>query len=231
MVKTTIAERITDIRERIAAAADRYGRNADEITLVAVSKTHPLDLVVEAARTGLVSHFGENRVQEGEEKIPHFPSDLDVTWHLIGHLQRNKARKAVELFDAIESVDSLKIARRLENIASEFEVIKPVLMEVNCAGEESKTGLAVKDAPELVDFIRDECPHLLLKGLMTIGPLGGNESEVRRVFATARNLRESFRKSPEDLPVLSMGMSGDFEWAIAEGSTQVRVGTAIFGHR
>ena len=231
MVTTDISERIRTILDRITAAAVRAGRDPAEITLLAVSKTKPLETVVEAARTGLVAHFGENHVQEGQVKIPAFPSELPARWHLIGHLQRNKARKAAQLFDVIESVDSPAIASVLERVCAETGRGLDVLIEVNSSGEDSKTGSPCSDVPALAEHVRASCPHLRLCGLMTIGPLGGDERAVRSAFAATRELRDSLRLSADDLPALSMGMSGDFEWAIAEGSTEVRVGTSIFGQR
>ena len=231
MVATEMSERIQGILDRISAAARRSGRDARDVTLLAVSKTKPLETVIEAARTGLVSHFGENHVQEGQVKVPGFPADLPACWHLIGHLQRNKARKAVQFFDVIESVDSEEIASVLERICAESGRKLEVLIEANSSGEASKTGTPWDDVPRLADHVRANCPHLVLQGLMTIGPLGGDEKAVRGAFAATRELRDRLRVAPGDLPRLSMGMSGDFEWAIEEGSTQVRVGTAIFGHR
>ena len=231
MVTTEMSENILPILDRIAAAAQRSGRRPEAVTLLAVSKTKPLSAVVEAARTGLVSHFGENHVQEGQAKVPAFPADLQAVWHLIGHLQRNKARKAVQYFDVIESLDSVEIASVLERICAETEKELTVLIEVNSSGEASKTGTPPQEVPALADHVRANCPHLRLSGLMTIGPLGGDETSVRRAFAATRELRDSLRTGAGDLPCLSMGMSGDFEWAIEEGSTEVRIGTAIFGLR
>ncbi len=232
MVEIDISARIREILDRIARAAARSGRSASDVTLLAVSKTKPLEALVEAAKTGLVTHFGENHVQECQIKIPAFPSEVyPVRWHLIGHLQRNKARKAVGLVDVIESVDSGEIAAALERICAETEKRVEILIEANSSAEESKTGAPLESVPALADFVREKCPHLVLKGLMTIGPLNGGESEVRRAFDSVRELRDRLRSGPDDMPCLSMGMSGDFEWAIEQGSTEVRVGTAIFGHR
>lgn len=231
MVTTDMSERIRSILDRMAAAALRAGREPAEVTLLAVSKTKPLETVVEAARTGLVTHFGENHVQEGQVKIPAFPPELTPRWHLIGHLQRNKARKAAQLFDVIESLDSPAVASALERVCAEIGRELDVLIEVNSSGEASKTGTPRAEVPALAGHVRTECPHLRLRGLMTIGPLGGDEKAVRSAFAATRELRDSLRLGADDLPVLSMGMSGDFEWAIAEGSTEVRVGSAIFGQR
>ncbi len=232
MVETELSERIGEILNRISQAAKRSGRSEKEVTLVAVSKTKPLEMLVAAAKTGLVTHFGENRVQECQEKIPAFPSNVyPVRWHLIGHLQRNKVRKAVSLVDIVESVDSEEIAAALERVCAENARRLEVLVEVNSSDEKSKTGAPVEKIPSLVGFVREKCPHLALSGLMTIGPLDGTELQVRHAFDTVRELRDKLRAGTDDLPCLSMGMSGDFEWAIEQGSTEVRVGTAIFGNR
>jgi len=231
MVESEMSASIQSILDRMESAALRSGRRASDVTLLAVSKTKPLETVAAAARTGLVTHFGENRVQEGQAKIPRFPAEFGAVWHLIGHLQRNKARKAVELFDVIESIDSEGIAAALERVCAEKDRRLDVLIEVNSSGEASKTGAPAATVPVLADFVRVQCPHLTLQGLMTIGPLGGDEKAVRGAFDATRELRDRLRLSASDLPRLSMGMSGDFEWAIEEGSTEVRVGTAIFGHR
>ncbi|MGI6076270.1 MAG: YggS family pyridoxal phosphate-dependent enzyme [Pyramidobacter sp.] len=231
MVDFEMAPRIRGILDRIASAAERSGRRAEDVRLVAVSKTKPVEMIVEAAKTGLVSHFGENRVQECQAKVPAFPADMAVCWHLIGHLQRNKARKAVDLVDVIESVDSLEIAATLERLCAEKGKNIKVLVEVNSSAEAAKTGLPMDQVPALAEYLREKCPHLDFKGLMTIGPLGGDEKAVRSAFAATRELRDKLRVAPDDLPCLSMGMSGDFQWAVEEGSTEVRVGTAIFGQR
>lgn len=232
MVESAMTGRIQAILDRIAAAAAKSGRSASDVTLLAVSKTWPVESVIEAAQTGLVRHFGENRVQECQVKVPAFPSDLPApVWHLIGHLQRNKVRKAVDLVQIVESIDSTELASAIERVCAEKEKCLEVLIEVNSSGEASKTGTPMQDVPALADFIRAQCPHLALSGLMTIGPLDGDERAVRAAFAATRELRDSLRTSADDLPKLSMGMSGDFEYAIEEGSTEVRIGTAIFGHR
>ncbi len=229
-VRTEMYDRIAGILERVSAAARAAGRRPSDVALLAVSKTKPLETVIEAARTGLVSRFGENRVQEGLLKASAFPPEYGAEWRLIGHLQRNKAQKAARCFDVIESLDGAEIAAAVERACALAGRVLDVLVEVNSSGERSKTGAPWDDVPSLVDFVRG-CPHLRLKGLMTIGPLGGDERAVRGAFAATRELRDRLRDGPGDLPELSMGMSGDFEWAVAEGSTEVRVGTAIFGHR
>jgi PLP dependent protein len=229
---TSLVERIAEVRARLIAAADRSNRPVDEITLVAVSKTHPADAVREAIAAGL-DHFGENRVQEAESKIP----DVGRTaarWHLIGHLQSNKARRAVELFDCIHSLDSPDLARRLNRICDELERRElPVLIQVDLGQETTKTGVEEKDVSELVAVIRD-CRRLRLTGLMTLPPFFDGAESVRPYFRRLRELRDEWKAKGAfgDHPgELSMGMTHDFEIAIEEGATMVRVGTAIFGER
>ena len=229
---TSLVERIAEVRARLIAAAHRSNRPVDEITLVAVSKTHPAEAVREAIAAGL-DNFGENRVQEAESKIP----DVGRTaarWHLIGHLQSNKTRRAVELFDCIHSLDSPDLARRLNRICDELERQElPVLIQVDLGHETSKTGAEEKDVSELVAVISD-CPRLWLKGLMTLPPFFDEPESVRPYFRRLRELRDGLKAKGAfaDHPgELSMGMTHDFEIAIEEGATMVRVGTAIFGER
>lgn len=229
---TSLVERTAEVRARLTAAAHRSNRPVDEITLVAVSKTHAAESVREAIAAGL-DNFGENRVQEAESKIP----DVGRTaarWHLIGHLQSNKARRAVELFDWIHSLDSTDLARRLNRICDELERQElPVLIQVDLGHETTKTGVEEKDVSELVEVIRD-CPRLRLTGLMTLPPFFDEAESVRSYFRRLRELRDELkaRGAFGDHPgELSMGMTHDFEIAIEEGATMVRVGTAIFGER
>ena len=229
---TSLLERIAEVRARLTAAAHRSNRPVEEITLVAVSKTHPAAAVREAITAGL-DNFGENRVQEAETKIP----DVGRTaarWHLIGHLQSNKARRAVELFDCIHSLDSPDLAQRLNRLCEELERQElPVLIQVDLGHETTKTGVAEKDAGELVAVIRD-CPRLRLTGLMTLPPFFDEAERVRPYFSRLRELRDELKANRAfgDHPgELSMGMTHDFEIAIEEGATMVRVGTAIFGER
>ena len=229
---TSLVERIAEVRTRLTAAAQRSNRPADEITLVAVSKTHPAEAVREALAAGL-DNFGENRVQEAESKIP----DVGRTaarWHLIGHLQSNKARRAVELFDCIHSLDSADLAQRLNRICGELERQElPVLIQVDLGHETTKTGVAEQEISELVAVIRD-CPRLRLIGLMTLPPFFDEPESVRPYFRRLRELRDGLKAKGAfgDHPgELSMGMTHDFEIAIEEGATIVRVGTAIFGER
>ena len=226
-----IKRNVEEIRSRMEAAAQRSGRNAGDVRLMGVSKFHPLEMMKEAS--AFVDLLGENRVQEAEGKRAGWPAENKTTWHLIGHLQRNKARKALAIFSVIESVDSLDLARMLDRILAETNAVPYVIyLEVNMSGEASKSGMAPTDAERILDQIRDYCPHLSVEGLMTIGPNVDDADSVRRSFVNLRELREKLRSSAGlALPELSMGMSGDFEAAIEEGSTIVRVGTAIFGPR
>jgi pyridoxal phosphate enzyme (YggS family) len=178
-----------------------------------------------------VDALGENRVQEAASKKQEWPDSAKLQWHLIGHLQRNKVRKALALFDALDSLDSAEVALAAERAAGEEDRVVPVLIEVNTSGEENKTGAEVKDFPGLLDCILG-CVHLKLEGFMTIGPLTDDETQVRSAFARLREMASQARlRSGLPLPVLSMGMSGDFRWAILEGSTCVRIGTSLFGAR
>jgi pyridoxal phosphate enzyme (YggS family) len=212
-------------------AAARSGRGAKDIRLMGVSKFHPLEMMAEASQ--FVDLLGENRVQEAEGKRVGWPAGNKTPWHLIGHLQRNKARKALSVFSAIESVDSFDLARALDRILAETKADPYVIyLEVNMSGEASKDGMQPGDAEQILDQIRQSCPRLLVDGLMTIGPNVDDPAAIRKSFANLRELREKLRSSSGlALPELSMGMSGDFETAIEEGSTIVRVGTAIFGPR
>lgn len=224
----SIAENLQEIRARIAAAEEAARREPGSVRLLAVSKTFPAADVAEAAGAGQTL-FGENKVQEGLEKAPVLPEALE--WHLIGPLQRNKVRKALTVFSWVHSVDSLRLARYMDGIAGELGKRPVVLFEVHLGGEESKFGFEpeelVRDWAEIV-----QCRHLEPRGLMCIPPPVDDPEQARPFFARLRELRDRLRElGPYELPELSMGMSHDFEAAIAEGSTMVRVGTAIFGGR
>lgn len=229
---TGLVARIEDIRGTIAAAAKRCQRSPQEITLVAVSKTHPAGSVREAIAAG-VADFGENRVQEAESKIPDVGRNA-ARWHLIGHLQSNKARRAVELFDVIHSLDSVSLARRLERVCEELDRKElPVLIQVDLGHEATKTGIEESSVRELAAAVR-ECARLKLIGLMTLPPFFDDAEKVRPYFRRLRKLRDELRAEGlfEDRQgELSMGMTHDYEVAIEEGATMVRVGTAIFGER
>jgi pyridoxal phosphate enzyme (YggS family) len=227
-----IAQNIERIRERMARAAILSGRSPDEIALVAISKTFPQESISQAIAAGL-TRFGENRVQEAETKIPSFAGLTGLEWHLVGHLQSNKARRAAELFDVIHSVDSFKLAERLNKACLELDKKISVLIQVDLGGEETKFGADPSQIQELAGSI-SHLPGLQLNGLMTIPPFFENPDQVRPFFARLRTLGDSLQsEQPGCLGQrhLSMGMSHDFEAAIREGATIVRIGTAIFGLR
>ncbi|CAN5412486.1 YggS family pyridoxal phosphate-dependent enzyme [soil metagenome] len=220
------------IRERIRQAALKSGRDPAAVKLVAVSKTHPATTVRKAIEAG-VTVFGENKVQEAESKIVEIGRE-DAEWHLIGHLQSNKARKAVQLFDVIESLDSVDLAKRLERICVEQgRSVLPVLVEVDLAGEATKSGIAEGELPELVTILQD-CVGLRFDGLMVLPPFFEDPEATRPFFQRLREIRDGLLADGAfgaGTGELSMGMSHDFEVAIEEGATIVRVGTAIFGER
>jgi pyridoxal phosphate enzyme (YggS family) len=230
----SIVENIARVRERIAVAARRGGRNPDEITLMGVSKTFPAERIREAYAAGL-RVFGENRVQEFAEKAGVLRDLMDAEWHLIGHLQSNKAAKAAELFSAVDSVDSVRLAERLNAAAEKAAKTLPILIEINVGGEEAKSG--VSPGSEELEKILLTAPgwgNLSVRGLMTVPPYSENPEGARPFFRQLREIRTGIasRQLPAiGMDVLSMGMSHDFEVAIEEGSTCVRVGTAIFGDR
>ncbi len=237
-----VAGNIEVVRRRIGQAAARAGRDPDEVLLVAVTKNRPVEAILAAYKAG-VRHFGENRVEEGQEKIPAVNAalaGLPVTWHMIGHIQSRKAQPVVAYFDYIHSVDRVKIAHRLSNFAHQFGRTIPVLLECNISGESTKFGF------DLVGWEQNHerreaffaavaeiltLPGLVVQGLMTMAPVTDNAETVRPIFASLRALLERLR---ERFPAaewrhLSMGMSDDFEVAVEEGATMVRVGRAIFG--
>lgn len=226
---STIAANAARIQERIAAAAERAGRRANDITLVAVAKTFPAEAIREAYAAG-VRHLGENRVQEWESKQP-LLADLAVTWHLVGHLQTNKARRAARLFHTVDSLDSIELARKLNAAAEEPGKRLTVLIEVRLAPEETKHGVEPDGLAALAEAVL-QLPHLDLRGLMAIPPFFEDVEQVRPYFHRLRELRDGTeRRLGCRLLELSMGMSHDFEVAIEEGATQVRLGTALFGPR
>jgi pyridoxal phosphate enzyme (YggS family) len=247
-----VTENLARVRERIGHAASRAGRRIDEITLIAVSKTHSARKIQELYEAG-VRHFGENRVQERESKLAHL-SGLQATWHMIGHVQKNKAARAAGLFDSVDTVDSVALAEKLDRARTDFaskgtenpdkkkmgaepERIGPgtrlrVLIEVKLDPEPAKSGVDGKELPRLVEAIL-RMPHLELRGLMGVPAYFDNPEESRPHLRRLRELRDAVRAQmgAEMLPVLSMGMSHDLEIAIEEGATEVRVGTALFGER
>lgn len=221
----SLAERLAKVRKEIKNAAREAGRNPQEIKLVAVSKTHPAETIGEAIDAGLTV-FGENKVQEAESKINEI-GRKKAEWHLIGHLQSNKARKAVQLFDVIHSLDSLELAERLERICIEEERSELiVLVQVDLANEATKNGIKEEDLPPLIEFL-NSCKCLKFRGLMTLPPYFEDVEKVRPFFKKLREIRDKICPNGE----LSMGMSHDFAVAIEEGATLIRVGTAIFGER
>ena len=221
------SSRLAEIHSQIAAAAQKAGRDASEIELIAVSKTHPTEAVQEALRAG-VTLFGENKVQEARVKIEELGRGI---WHLIGHLQSNKVKDAVRLFDSIDSVDRLDLATEINLRADAHGKTQNVLLQVNVAGESTKFGCPPESARKLAEEI-NALPRLTLRGLMLIAPFSPEVERSRPHFAALRELRDQIQTDTGlDLPVLSMGMSGDFAVAIEEGATCVRVGTALFGER
>ena len=232
MSNDPLRERLARVRAQIEAAALKCGRSPAEITLVAISKTHPASLVRAAIDLG-ATDVGENRVQEAEQKINEVGRNA-TRWHLVGHLQANKARRAVQLFDVIHSVDSLELARRLDRLCGEERRENlPVLIQVDLGHEETKTGIDERELPALVDSLK-ELERLALIGLMTLPPFFDDPEQARPFFRRLRELRDELgargafgdRKGE-----LSMGMTHDFAVAIEEGATMIRVGTAIFGER
>ena len=221
----SIADNLKAVRDRIIRAANGVGRTASEIKLIAVSKTHSADAVREAIAGG-ANAFGENKVQEAEGKIADVGRDA-AEWHLIGHLQSNKARKAVQLFDVIHTLDSRELAQRLERICiEEGRERLDVLIQVDLAGEATKNGATETDVEEMANYLRT-CERLQFRGLMTIPPFFENAEDVRPYFQKLSDIRDHIIPGGE----LSMGMSHDLEIAVEEGATMVRVGTDIFGSR
>lgn len=230
MTESQIKARLDALQERVAAAASRATRNPEEITLVAVAKTFPVPLIEEAISLG-VKHVGENKVQEASPKFDAI--GRKVTWHMVGHLQTNKVKRALEIFDLIQSIDSVRLAQTVNDRAASMGRIIDVLLEVNTSGEQSKYGFG----PEEVEAGAREISrfkNLRIKGLMTVGPLVERAEDARKAFVLLRNLRDrisALNLEGVEMTALSMGMSGDFEIAIEEGATMIRVGTAIFGER
>ncbi len=224
----SVAENLTVIQQRISGACERAGRHPDSVTLLAVTKGQSPEVVNEAAKLGL-TFFGENKIQEAKAKIPLCSGKL--RWHFIGHLQTNKCRDAVELFEMIQSVDSLYVAQEISKRAEQAGKTMPILLEVNLAGEASKFGYAPDRVEAELKQLND-LPRLEIHGFMTVPPWTSNAENVRPVFRQMRELKERAEQAlGAPLPHLSMGMTGDFEVAIEEGATIVRIGTALFGPR
>ncbi|MBI5408737.1 MAG: YggS family pyridoxal phosphate-dependent enzyme [Nitrospirae bacterium] len=227
-----VSENLTAVRERINSSAVKAGRNPEDIKLVAVTKTVGLPEIVEAVKAG-VTILGENKVKEARDKISNFKfqiSNLKVEWHLIGSLQTNKAKTALQLFDLIHSVDSISLAEGINRQAQKLDKRQRVLIEVKLSEEETKQGVSEVELMPLLETVKD-MDHLKLEGLMTIPPYFEDPEKARPYFRRLRDLRDEAVQKGFDLPELSMGMSNDFEVAIEEGATMVRIGTAIFGER
>ncbi len=227
-----LRENLAEIRRRINKSAEKSQRSADAIKLIAVSKTHPAADLLAAMQAG-ANIFGENKVQEAEGKIRQIGREK-AEWHLIGNLQSNKARKAVRLFDVIHTLDSVELAERLERICIEENVANlSVFAQIDLAKEPTKSGIDERDLPELIAFLKN-CARLKFDGLMTIPPFDDDAEKTRPYFRRLREIRDELKAQnafSNDFGELSMGMSGDFETAIEEGATLVRIGTAIFGSR
>ena len=225
-----IKEHLTEVKDRIEQACIRSGRNPGEVTLIAVSKTKPVPMLEEAYAAG-ARDFGENKVQEIAAKKPELPED--IRWHMIGHLQRNKVGQVLGKAVLIHSVDSLRLARQIENDAAKAGLDVDILLEVNVAREESKYGFMLEEVEDAIMTIKD-FPHVHIKGLMTIAPFVENPEENRGIFKKLFEFAVDIDKKNIDnvtMGVLSMGMTGDYEVAVEEGATMVRVGTGIFGVR
>ena len=227
-----LAVRLADVRARVRAAAQKSGRQPDEVRLIAISKTHPASVIKQVCQLG-ATDFGENRVQEAEGKIVEIGREK-VRWHLVGHLQANKARRAVNLFDVIHSVDTLDLAQRLDRLCvEESRESLPVLIQVDLGHEETKSGIEESELTHMVESL-GPLTHVKLIGLMTLPPFFDDPEQSRAFFRRLRELRDELNQRGafgERTGELSMGMTHDFEVAIEEGATMVRIGTAIFGER
>ena len=225
-----LKENLEEVEEKIAKACERAGRAREEVTLIAVSKTKPVEMLQEIYDEG-IRDFGENKVQELTEKYEVMPKDMK--WHMIGHLQRNKVKYIVDKVALIHSVDSLRLAETIENEAAKHNVTVPILIEVNVAQEESKFGLKTEEVLSLVESVA-ALPHINIKGLMTIAPYVEDPEENRGIFRQLKKLSVDIAAkniNNVNMSVLSMGMTGDYQVAVQEGATMVRVGTGIFGER
>ena len=225
-----IKENLEEVEARITRACERSGRERSEVTLISVSKTKPAEMLQEAYDAGS-RDFGENKVQEIMDKVPQLPSD--IRWHMIGHLQRNKVKYIVDKVALIHSVDSLRLAETIEHEAAKHNVTVPVLIEVNVAQEESKFGLKTEEVLSLVESVA-AFPHIHIEGLMTIAPYVEDPEENRGIFRQLKKLSVDIAAkniNNVNMSVLSMGMTGDYQVAVQEGATMVRVGTGIFGER
>ncbi|MFP4481412.1 MAG: YggS family pyridoxal phosphate-dependent enzyme [Thermovirgaceae bacterium] len=227
----SVAERVAMVKGKIDETLSRSKQVKRHVQIVAVTKTRTVEEMIETARSG-VDAIGENRVQEALDKHEKWPEDLDIPWHMVGYLQRNKARKALEIFSCIQSLSRRRLADTLQRLMVEKGEDLSVLIEVNISGEESKHGVEPAQAEELAGYVLSYCSRLRLEGLMGIAPFTEDEKTVRNAFARLRILRDELSAQVGvDLPTLSMGMSGDYLLAVAEGSTMVRIGTVLFGSR
>ena len=228
MTDRPISDCLAEVQQRIAAACARAGRKPDEVEIIGVTKTFGPEVVAEAWQAGL-RKLGENRVQEGAAKMPLCPSGPE--WHLIGHLQRNKVRAALEFFPVLHAVDSVRLLEQIDRVADEAGCQPRILLEVNVSGEASKFGLKPDEVPAAVERTL-QARSVTLIGLMTMAPFVPDPQQARPVFARLRELRDRMQRDlGAGLPHLSMGMSNDFEVAVEEGATWVRLGTVLFGHR
>ncbi len=227
----SIAERLSQVRENIASAQIRSGAKKD-VTIVAVTKTHAPQTIIDIYNAGNTV-IGENRVQEAADKFPHLPHLPGLVKRMIGHLQSNKANRALEIFDTIDAVDSVKLANRIARQTRVLGIEIPVLLEINTTAEPSKFGFSPDKVDEMLECC--EIAGLVVQGLMTVGPLTGGETAIRAAFIKVRTIKEELScqlsEKTEKLPILSMGMSGDYQIAVEEGSTMVRLGTTLFGPR
>ena len=227
-----IADKIADIKKRIIQACAKCGRKAQEIEIVAVTKGRPVGQILEAVSAG-ISNIGENRIQEALSKYYELQVtsyELRIKWHLVGHLQSNKVKDAVGIFDLIHSVDSLKLASQIDKEAAKINKVQDILIQVNTSGEETKFGLKPEDTPKVIKEV-SQLKNINIKGLMTIAPLAGNQEETRfyfRVLRLLRNKVNSTLNTQYAIQTLSMGMTDDFEVALEEGATMLRLGRAIF---
>lgn len=225
-----LVENLQNVEKCVQAACERANREREEVTVIAVSKTKPISMLKEIYDEG-VRNFGENKVQELTEKYEQLPQD--IKWHMIGHLQRNKVKYIVDKVELIHSVDSVRLAETIEQEAAKKDVIVNILLEVNVAEEESKFGLKIDEVLPVIEEIAT-FPHIRIKGLMTIAPYVENPEENRDIFARLRKLSVDINEKNIDnvsVGILSMGMTNDYEVAIEEGATMIRVGTGIFGER
>lgn len=227
---TIIPKKAEELFKKINCAAQQTNRNLEDITVVAVTKTFPVSAMISAYRAGF-SVIGESRIQETEQKVVDFPYRNKTELHFIGHLQSNKAKKAVELFDVIQSIDSLKLAKRINSFAQQKQKLQRIYFQINTGNDPAKFGTSRQDAVDIC-FKANELSNIKLEGLMVIAPLTNDVDKLTRTFSDTRKIRDKLlQQGAKNCKNLSMGMSGDFELAIQEGATHIRIGTALFGER